>query len=240
MGEFIILMNTTTIMNKVLDFLNKLQVNNNREWFLEHKDEYLEALAIFDTFIEQLIIGIQSFDTSIKHLSVKDCTFRIYRDARFSKDKTPYKTHMGAFISPTGKKGPYSGYYFHVEATNAAYIGSNILSTGIYRPLPNVLKSIREEVMLNGEQFLSCAYEATGFKLNSDNMLKRVPTGFPADSKFAEYFKFKDYFLSKSFDNSFLLSEDLLENTIKEFKKTLPFHNLLNKAASYALEESNF
>lgn len=227
-------------MKKVLEFLNLLQDNNNREWFQEHRGEYLEAKSTFDTFIEKLIMGIQSFDTSIKHLSVKDCTFRIYRDARFSKDKTPYKTHMGAFISPTGKKGPYSGYYFHIEATNASYIGSNILSTGIYRPLPNVLKSIREEVMLNGEQFLSFANEATGFQLNTDNMLKRVPTGFPVDSKFAHYLKFKDYFLNKSFDNSFLLSQNLLENTVAEFKTTLPFHNLLNKAASYALEESNF
>ena len=73
--------------------------------------------SIFDSFTEQLILGIQSFDSNINNLSVKDCTYRIYRDARFSKDKTPYKTHMGAFISPNGKKSGYSGYYFHIEAS---------------------------------------------------------------------------------------------------------------------------
>ncbi len=225
-------------MNKVLDFLNRLNENNNREWFQDNKAEYLEAKESFDFFTEQLILGIQSFDNNIKHLSVKDCTFRIYRDSRFSKNKTPYKTHMGAFISPNGKKSGYSGYYFHIEATNAAYIGGHIMSTGIYNPLPGVLKSIREEIMLNGEEFLNLAKKATGFVLNSDNKLKRVPTGFPANSEFADYLKYKDYYLVKNLDNSFVLSQNLLENTIKEFKKTLSFSNLLNKAVTYAFEES--
>ena len=227
-------------MKKVLNFLNQLNDNNNREWFQEHKGEYLEAKAIFDSFTEQLILGIQTFDNNINNLSVKDCTYRIYKDTRFSKNKTPYKNHMGAFISPNGKKSGYSGYYFHIEATNAEYIGGHILSTGIYRPLPNVLKSIREEIMLNGEEFLNLAHKASGFKLNSDNMLKRVPTGFPADSKFVDYFKYKDYFLVQSIDDTFVLSHNLLENTIKEFKKTYEFNNLLNKAANYAFEESKF
>lgn len=227
-------------MNKVLDFLNSLNENNNREWFEDNRAKYLEAKAIFDSFTERLILGIQSFDSNIKNLTVRDCTYRIYRDVRFSKNKVPYKTHMGAFISPNGKKSGYSGYYFHIEASNAAYIGNNIMSTGIYRPQPNVLKSIREEIMLNGEEFLSLANKAQGFELNSDNMLKRVPTGFPAESKFSNYFKYKDYFLVKPIDDSFLLSQNLLENTVEEFKKTLEFNNLLNKAANYAFEESSF
>ncbi len=221
-------------MERVVNFLNDLSKNNYKAWFDTHKKEFQEAQAIFNDFIDSLIKGISEFDPQVKKLSVKDCTYRIYRDVRFSNDKTPYKNHMGAFISPHGKNAGYSGYYFHIEASGANYIGGHILSTGIYRPAPKVLKSIREEIMLNGENFLEAMSVANGFNLDSGDALKRVPSGFPADSQFAEFFKLKNYFLVKYVDNNFLFSKNLLENTILEYKKTLLFNNLLNTCVDYS------
>ena len=223
-------------MRRIIQFLNQLQSNNHKEWFEDHRAEYKEAQAVFNIFVEKLISAIASFDPMIKHLSVKDCTYRIYRDIRFSNDKTPYKTHMGAFVAPNGKSGGYSGYYFHIEAKDANYIGSHLLSTGIYCPDPKVIKSIREEIMLNGEKFSEAVNIARRFTLDSSSSLKRVPTGFPSDSLYAEYFKLKDFFLSQRVDDSFILKDSLLENAVEEFKKTLVFNNLINRAAKYAYD----
>jgi len=225
-------------MQKIISFLNKLQQNNNRPWFEDHKKEFKEAQAIFNDFTEKLIAGIATFDPTINNLTVKDCTYRIYRDIRFSNDKTPYKSHMGAFVSPKGKSGGYSGYYFHIEAKGAEYIGGHMLSTGIYCPDPKVVKSIREDIMLNGKQFEEAVNIAKGFKLDSSSSLKRIPAGFPSDSEYAEYFKLKDFFLTKFLDDAFLTNENLIENTVREYKKTIAFNNLLNRAATYASEQN--
>ena len=225
---------TFSFMEKILSFLNQLQHNNNRPWFGDHKQEYREAQEIFNTFVENLIAGIASFDPSVNNLSARDCTYRIYRDVRFSSDKSPYKTHMGAFISPHGKGAGYSGYYFHIEAREADYIGGHILSTGIYRPQSIVIKNIREEILLNGKEFQEAIDIAAKFKLDLSDALKRVPAGFPSDSKYEGYFKLRDYFLMQHIDDAFILSDDLVGNTVREFKKTLTFNNLLNKAVAYA------
>jgi len=223
-------------MEKVLQFLNNVQQNNNRDWFNNNKAEYLKAKETFDNFAEQLIAGIGQFDATINNLTLKDCTYRIYKDTRFSKDKTPYKTHMGVYIAPGGKKSGYAGYYFHLEATGSNYIGSHLLSTGSYKPQKEALKSIREEVMLNGKEFLQTVGMAKGFTLETGNSLVKVPTGFPSDSPYAEYFKLKDFFLTKNIDHNFVNSPELLANTIAEFKKTIAFKELLNKAIQYAYE----
>ena len=89
-------------MEEIIDFLNQIVVNNNRPWFQEHKQQYLDAQAKFNEIAEQIILGIQKFDDLTKGLTLKDCTYRFYRDTRFSPDKSPYKRHFG--VSPTGQK----------------------------------------------------------------------------------------------------------------------------------------
>ncbi|MPN03144.1 hypothetical protein SDC9_150367 [bioreactor metagenome] len=213
-----------------------MKYNNNREWFEDHKNEYKEIQSIFNSFVEKLISGISEFDPTVKKQTVKSCTYRIYRDTRFSKDKSPYKTHMGAFISPQGKCGGFSGYYFHIEANGSDYIGSHILSTGIYMPQPIVLKSIREEISLNGQDFKSLVNTAKGFSLDRSNMLKRVPNGYPTDSVYSDYLKCKDFFLVKRVDDKYMEDESLLKNVVADFNKTHSFNIWLNKAVQYAYE----
>lgn len=223
-------------MKIVLDYLNELQQNNNKEWFDKHKAEYKQAQNVFNSFVQKIIEGIASFDPSVSNLTIKDCTYRIYRDIRFSKDKTPYKTHMGAYIAPKGKNAGFSGYYFHLEAKDANYIGGHMLSSGVYMPEPRVLKSIREEIMLNGEEFVRLAHSAQGFSMEMSDALKRVPTGFSSESPFSDYFKLKNYFMTKKFDDSFILEKNSHDMVIDEFKKTLLFNNLINRCIDYAYE----
>jgi uncharacterized protein (TIGR02453 family) len=96
---------------RILKYLRQLAKNNNRTWFQEHKQEYDAIRADFEQGVEQAIRRIISFDPSVIHLTVKDCTYRFYRDTRFSNDKSPYKNHLGAYIAAHGKKALHGGYY---------------------------------------------------------------------------------------------------------------------------------
>ena len=164
-------------MKQVVEFLTLLHENNDKAWFDSHKEMYKRALSCFEEFTAKLIDGIAAFDPSVRGLTVKDCTWRIFRDTRFSPDKTPYKTHMGAFVAPRGKKGGYSGYYFHVEPVwdERSWSHGHQLTTGLYCPLPEVLRSVRDEILDNGAEIEAAIREAKGFVLDESNKLKRLP-----------------------------------------------------------------
>lgn len=224
-------------MKNIIDFLTQLKENNNRDWFAANKELYKESEKEFNAFTEKLIEGISQFDTAVKNLQPKDCTFRIYRDVRFSPNKEPYKTHMAAYICPNGKKSGLAGYYFHVEAPGSDFIGSHFLATGIHMPEPKVVQSIREEILDHGDAFEKAIKKAKGFEVDQSLKLKNIPKGFPLDYKYGEYLKLKNYTLGKAVSNEFILSENLLENCITEFKKSLDFNHILNRAANFAFEE---
>ncbi len=224
-------------MKNALDFLATLRDNNTKEWFDLHRSEWKKVQADFNAFAEELIEGIASFDSSVQGLTIRDCTYRLHRDTRFSLNKTPYKTHMGVYIAPKGKKSGYAGYYFHLEPEGGDFIGSNSLSTGLYMSEPPILRSVRDEIFDNGDQILSSIKKSGGFVLNTESKLKRTPRGFPADSKFDELLKQKNLIITKSVPNSFMLSDNLLQNTLAEFKKTTPFLTIVNKAVQYGYEE---
>ncbi len=223
-------------MEQILRFLKQINENNNKEWFEAHKAEYKEATGVFNAFVEKLILGISTFDSSVKGLSVKDCTYRFYRDIRFSLNKMPYKTHFGAYICPLGKKSGYSGYYFHIEPKGNGFLGNSQLDTGLYCPDPKVLKSIREEIYLNGDIFESTIREAKGFAIEDSQALKKVPRGYPSDFRYAEYLKLKNPCLCKQVDDEFLLDKNILENTLEAYRNTVSFNTWLNKAVKYAFE----
>ena len=224
-------------MKSILAFLNKIKGNNSKEWLDTHRAEYQAATQAFNLLVEQLIAGISEFDSSIKGITVKDCTYRFNRDIRFSPNKMPYKTHFGAFICPKGKNSGFSGYYFHIEPTGSGYLNGSMLCTGLYSPLPSVLKSIREEIYLNGDTFEQVVREAKSFVLEDSQALKKVPRGYPADYKYAEYLKIKNPSVYKRVDDAFLLSDKFMENSLAAFRETVSFNIWLNKAVQYAYEE---
>ncbi len=224
-------------MQKILAFLRALHAHNDREWFDDHRAEWKCVQTRFHEFTEGLIDAIASFNPSVHGLQVRDCTYRIHRDTRFSRDKSPFKTHMGAFIAPQGKKSGHAGYYFHIEPAGDGLLQGSGLSAGLYAPHPVVLRSVREEILDNGAEVAAAIAEATGFAINESNKLRRTPVGFPRGTMYDELLKLKDVFIERRITDEFLLSDRLIERTAEEFRRTKHFIDLLNRAVDYAREE---
>lgn len=218
-------------MKLVLDFFKQLQQNNNKEWFDAHKEQYKEMLAVHNEFSQKLIDGLAGFDKSLEGLQVKDCTYRIYRDLRFSHDKTPYKQHIGTFVCPHGKKSGYAGYYVHIEP-NVRYF----ICAGLWCPEPRFVKSVREEIMLDGKNFDKAIRKAKGFSLSREDSLKKVPTGFNAEDEFADYYRLRSFLVEKDIDENYILDKDFVEHVVADLRRTYEFNSLLNKSVEYAIE----
>lgn len=213
-------------MDELFNFLKELKANNNREWFQDNLTRYRDVQKQFDELMSELLKGVSSFDSSIAGLQVKDCTYRIYRDVRFSPNKEPYKTHIGGYMCPKGKKSGFAGYYFHLEPENS------ILAVGLHCPEPKVIASVRDEIFDNGKEFLNSIEVAKGFSVDRSSSLKRVPRGYPQDSEYGEYLKLKEFDLVKPLE----IDDKTVERTIGDFKSTYPFVTLLNRAVAYAKE----
>ncbi|MCF0198526.1 MAG: DUF2461 domain-containing protein [Bacteroidaceae bacterium] len=224
-------------MKRIIQFLQQLSEHNNREWFLAHKEEYNRCKARFEELTERVIAGIAEFDESIKDLKAKDCTYRIYRDTRFSADKTPYKTHMGAFIVPGGKKSGYSGYYFQVGARNdCGYPGGCLLATGNYCCEPAALRILREDICNEPRTFEDTLLQAKGFELDDEWSLKKTPAGFPSDQPYSDYLRLKAFCLCRTVDNRYMQSADVADRLISDFKGTKPFLDFINRAIAFSKE----
>ena len=216
-------------METTLHFLKKLKINNNREWFDSNKTEYLASKEIFEEFVSELIKGINKFDKKVSlDLKPKDCTFRIYKDVRFSKDKTPYKNNMSASINPGGKKSNIPGYYFHLEPDGC------FLAGGVYMPMPDVLKAIRQEIDYNPLPLINVLKSASFKKefngLDEEDKLKNPPKGFNKDHAHSEILKNKHFIVSRKFENKVILKKEGLSKTLDSFKAMYPFLDYLRKA----------
>ncbi|MCQ2959327.1 MAG: DUF2461 domain-containing protein [Bacteroidales bacterium] len=215
----------------VWNFLSDLALNNNKNWFDAHKSLYKQAHENSMAFAEALITGLAKFDKDVAGLSVKDCTYRIYRDLRFSIDKTPYKKHIGIYVCPQGKKSENAGYYVHIEPSSEC-----MLVSGLYMPSPAALKSVREEIMCEGELFENAIKACEGFELDWSTALKRIPQGWNSADKYSEYYKLKDFNVIQKITKEQILSPDFLEFVLQEFKKTHELNVILNRCVSYAKE----
>lgn len=212
--------------NNVIPFLLDLSKNNNKDWFTANKDRYQQAFTEFKDFIDQLILHLAITDPSLNGLAAKDCVYRIYRDVRFSKDKTPYKTHFGANIAPGGRKSKMAGFYVHIEP-----IGNSITGGGIYHPEPPALKAIRNEFYSVPEELIEIL-EAPKFKKYFSGLwgdkLKLAPKGFPKEFEHIELLKHKSYIVIHEMDKKYIQKEDLLQHLVQVHKVMHPLNRLLN------------
>ena len=224
-------------MKDVMTFLNGVLMNNNRPWFQENKDLYLKAQERINNITVELIEGISKFDSSVKNLSVSDCTYRIYRDIRFSPDKRPYKTHMGIYVCPNGKKSGLAGYYLHFEGEDAEYLGCNGLFTGLWNPDKNALKNIREDICYDGAAFEKAIEKAKNFTLDTSCSLAKTPKDFPKDSPYDYLLRLKQYNLVQTLPEGMLYSDNLIEWALEEFKTSLEFNQLLNRAVMFSIDD---
>ena len=224
-------------MKEILHFLRDLDAHNNREWFAANKGRYEAVMRRWNAFCEELIRAIGSYDEDIARLSVKDCTYRIYRDTRFSLDKSPYKTHFGAFLSKGGKRSMHAGYYFHVgTGGGSGYPHAHMLAAGNYCYEPRVIKMLREDISFGWEEFKSSVLDVADprFTLDMDGALKRVPKEYPADAPYADFMRLKSYTLLTTFDDAFLLQPHLAERVAELFRTVKPFNDYINRAVDFS------
>lgn len=211
----------------ILSFLNDLKSNNNREWFNENRDRYQKVRNNFLLIVEQLIATLSSFDNTLASVEAKDCVFRIFRDVRFSHDKRPYKTNMGAYISKGGRKGIHAGYYFHLEP-NASFI-----SGGIYHAPTSVLRNVREDIDYYSNDFLAIVENpsfAKTFSTLGDDKLKRIPTGFSTDSPVSEYLKLKSITPMYALSDERVMANNFLDYAVPIYQQMQPLIAFINRA----------
>ncbi len=221
---------------RILKFLREVQANNNRPWFQEHKAEYEAVRSDFEQGVSKALERIVTFDPSIGHLQVKDCTYRFYRDTRFSPDKSPYKNHIGAYMSAHGKKSLHGGYYIHLEPDHC------LVAVGAYWLPTNILTSCRNEIMANTDEWLRCVEskefqkyfggnddaswdDTQGFGLEK---LKTCPSGFPRDWECVKYLRLKNYCCWHHVDETFFEGDGWLDECEKMFRAAKPMMDFTN------------
>ncbi len=193
-----------------------------------HRDIYLAAKDDHENFVANLLARLSKIDPDLQDLKPKDCTFRINRDVRFSKDKSPYKSNFAAYFSRGGKKSLYAGYYFHLDAENSFAAG------GIWQPMPNELKNIRQEIDYNFEAFgkiINNKKFKDGFgelQKNSGNVLSRPPKGYEENNPAIDFIKMKNFIASKPFPFAVLIGKNLVNEVVTAFETLKPLVKFLN------------
>ncbi len=215
------------IDTKTIKFLKDLSRHNDRDWFQANKQLFTAAQDNVIAFAGHLIGEIGEFDDEVAMVDPKTCVMRIYRDVRFSKDKSPYKTNFAIYISPGGRKAMNPGYYFHLEP------GKSFIAAGKYGPDPAELLKIRNAIVARTDEFLSIV-ENNGFNKTfelRDERLKNAPKGFDAEHKAVEYLKMKGCTAFKdSSDDDGVTSDAFPKLIVKTFKETYPLISFLRAA----------
>lgn len=215
------------IEQSTLDFLTDLKQNNDRQWFNDHKNDYNSALANFTDMVAMLLHNISGFDDNLIGVLPKECLFRIYRDVRFSKDKSPYKTWFSASMNSGGRKGLWPGYYIHIEPGNI-YLGG-----GIWHPSKEALQNIREYIVDHYREFEKIVLGKTfknHFGKLSGEQLKTAPKGFPKDHPQIKWLRYKDFLASCENNDVDLTSEKIITNFTTDYKAMFPFIQFLHRA----------
>ncbi|WPU64821.1 DUF2461 domain-containing protein [Peredibacter starrii] len=212
-------------MKNAIAFLKKLKKNNKTEWMHAHKDEYLVAKKEFEFLVQEIIARISEWDSRLPFLEPKNCTFRINRDIRFSDDKRPYKTHMGAYFSYGGKKSDLPGYYLHVAPEEVFVAG------GVWMPEAPSLLKLRRHIMNSGDDLEAIlkdkAFKKTFGSLGMDSALTRPPKGFSADTPHIDLIKLKSFVVTKKLDVSDVMKPGFGKLVDKNFKLMKPLNDFL-------------
>lgn len=216
-----------TLSPIVLSFLSDLKSNNSREWFGENKPQYELVKKNFDLFIEKLIVDFSDFE-NMDGVKLKDCSYRIYRDVRFSKNKDPYKTWLSASFSAGGRKSGLMDYYLHVEPDGKSFLGG-----GMYSPTPEQIQKYRQEIDYNATLLKKILGEKR-FKLDFGEALgeslKKIPKGFDPEHPEAELLKRKQLFFWHKFTDEDVQSSTFTSNVTEKAKTLKPFLDFLNVA----------
>ena len=218
------------LQSSTIKFLKDLKKNNNKEWFDANRKVYENAKADYAAFIDGIIKAHGKKDAGIANLTAKDCLFRINRDIRFSKDKSPYKTNFGASINFGGKKIMRGGYYIHCES------GASFVERRIYMPMPDDLKKLRQEVDYCFDEFKKII-SSKNFKsvygelyAGDDMKLSRPPKGYDENNPAIEFIKLKSFIATAKIADADLTSGEFSKKVLNAFAAVQPLVAFVNRA----------
>jgi uncharacterized protein (TIGR02453 family) len=219
------------LQKETLSFFNELRENNHKDWFDLNRDRYQNAKKDYLKMVAEILSGMQKYDSGLLHLQPKDCIFRINRDIRFSKDKSPYKTHLGIIMTPGGRKLENAGYYVHLDQAEGSFAGG-----GIYMPSGEILKKIRKEVSVFYED-LEEILKSPDFKKvygdmdrSKDITLTRPPKGYEESDPAIDFLKLKSFTASSSLDADIFTDPDGVKKIVSILSKLKPLIGFLNRA----------
>lgn len=214
---------------EMLGYLKALAKNNNKSWFDSQRPRYTDVQENFTAGITQLIHEMGKFDPPIGNLLAKDCVFRINRDVRFSKDKSPYKTNFSAYFNKGGKKSNGAGYYLSIQP------GQSMAGGGIWMPQPADLAKVRQEIDYNFNDWKKMINQS-GFKkmfpdgISSEEKLSRPPKGYEHDNPAIEFIKMKNYIVSRRFSDKEVTDRSFIHSVAATFKAMKPLIDFINQA----------
>ena len=209
----------------IFQFLKNISANNNREWFKAHYTDYEKARLQFEALLSTIIAHVSQFDETIKGIRAEDCTYRIYRDLRFSSDKTPYKTHFGGYINAKGKKSNWCGYYVHIQPGNCMLGGGSLCWPA------NILKAVRQSIFDNIEEYVSIVEDPEFkryFPIVGEDFIKSAPKGFPKDFSYLSYLRCRQYTCTYNVLDDFFFRADAVEEIVKVFRQFKRFADFIN------------
>jgi uncharacterized protein (TIGR02453 family) len=214
------------LQQTTLTFLEKLGKNNNKPWFDKNRETYEATKGDFEMFITALLDKLGATEPMFKEQKAKDCIFRIFRDVRFSKDKTPYKAHYGAFFSKGGRKYPGAGYYLHIEP------GKSFIGGGLWMPESPLLKSVRQEIDYNFAEFTGIIEDKKFkkiFEKITGEQLKALPQGYTEDNPAIAYLKMKSFTVGHPLTDEDITSNTFMQKCVSTFATMRPFIEFLNR-----------
>lgn len=213
----------------ILDYLKNLSENNNREWYHAHKAEYKEANARFEALVQELILQIGKFDSSILPREAKELTYKLVRDTRFSNDKSPYNPAFRAHIGPRGKLPVPVGYYLVIKPGGQSFLGGGLFAD----MFKEATSMVRDYIASNGGEWEKILHDPDfqkAFTLRG-TALKNVPAGYDREHPQAEYLKYKSWYLEYPLGDDMVADEErFLEEAVRLFRLMKPFHDFLNRA----------
>ncbi|MBD5211307.1 MAG: DUF2461 domain-containing protein [Bacteroidales bacterium] len=224
-------MNDGYYVPRLFEFLKELAAHNNREWFAEHKALYTELRARWEEDVTRLIGYMAAWEPRMAHMTARDCVYRIYRDIRFSPDKTPFKTYMSAGLGPYGKKSSRAGYYLHFDPS-----AEGGLYGGLWCPDSAMLRKMRKAIVDNIEEFESIVENPAlqqAFPQWCGSALKTVPKGYDRNHPQAQYLRMKDYGRFSRVTAREFSDPSWPEMAAERFSKLAPFIEFIN----YSLDE---
>ena len=218
------------LQKSTLQYLKNLKENNNKPWFEANRNKFEAAKEDWETLVKKILDKMASVDEDVANLTVKGCIFRQYRDVRFSKDKTPYKPHMGASIDRGGKKSGFAGYYFHLEPGGQSMVGG-----GLWAPEAGPIKKVRQEIDYCWDEFNNIITNKK-FVANFGDLgkgeysLSREPKGYEKDNPAIDYLKLKSFIAARTIKDEELLQPDLLKKSVATFEALKPLIKFINRS----------